>query len=249
MLIFATVFVAGVCMIAYEYTRPGRHWPQVRGWWLRALLFNGFQVFSVWLAGSVWDGWLVRHRLWSASGLGTTGGAILGYFAITFVFYWWHRWRHESPFLWRWVHQIHHSPQRIEIITSFYKHPLEILLDSLISSLILYAGVGVEPAAAAAAVMLSGLAELVYHWNVTTPHWLGFAFQRPESHCIHHQEGVHAFNYSDLPLWDMLFGTFRNPKQWDARCGFGTHGEFRLGEMLRGVDIHQADAAKNNGSA
>ena len=141
------------------------------------------------------------------------------------------------------------AEQRIEIITSFYKHPLEILLDSFISSLILYPVVGVEPAAAAAAVMLSGLAELVYHWNVTTPHWLGYVFQRPESHCIHHQEGVHAFNYSDLPLWDMMFGTFRNPEQWDARCGFGPRGEFRLGEMLRGVDIHRADAEKNRGSA
>jgi sterol desaturase/sphingolipid hydroxylase (fatty acid hydroxylase superfamily) len=66
-------------------------------------------------------------RPWSVDGLGTTGGAILGYFVITFVYYWWHRWRHEVPFLWRWLHQVHHSPARIEIITSFYKHPLEML--------------------------------------------------------------------------------------------------------------------------
>ena len=48
-----------------------------------------------------------------------------------------------------------------------------------------------------------------------------YIFQRPESHCVHHQEGLHSFNYADLPLWDMLFGTFRNPKEWQSRCGFG----------------------------
>ena len=244
MLILLIVATVGICMITYEYSRPGRNWPVVRGWWLRAILFNSFQVFSVWFAGVAWDGWLVRHRFFSSGRLGTYGQALLGYFAITFVFYWWHRWRHASPFLWRWVHQIHHSPQRIEVITSFYKHPFEVLLDSLFMSVILYLGLGVEPAAAAGAVMLSGLAELVYHWNVKTPHWLGYIFQRPESHCIHHQEGVHAFNYSDLPMWDMLFGTYRNPREWDGQCGFGSAGEFRLAEMLRGVDIHQADVSK-----
>jgi sterol desaturase/sphingolipid hydroxylase (fatty acid hydroxylase superfamily) len=80
------------------------------------------------------------------------------------------------------------------------------------------------------------LAELFYHWNVRTPYWLGYVFQRPESHCVHHQEGVHSFNYSDLPVWDILFGTFRNPRRFDARCGFG-EGEHRLAVMLAGVDL------------
>ena len=216
-------------------------WPKLarrpRGWWWRAILLNGFQVGAVWLAGSVWNGWMARHRLWSADRLGTLGGTLVGYFVITFIYYWWHRWRHESTFLWRWIHQVHHSPQRIEVITSFYKHPLEILVNSVLSSAILYLVVGLSPKAASLAVLLTGLAELVYHWNVRTPHWLGYIFQRPESHCVHHQEGLHSFNYADLPLWDMLFGTFRNPKEWQSRCGFGPL-EHRLPEMLIGVDIN-----------
>ena len=55
------------------------------------------------------------------------------------------------------------------------------------------------------------MAELLYHWNVSTPAWLGYLIQRPESHCVHHQHGLHRYNYADLPVWDMLFGTFRNP--------------------------------------
>lgn len=238
MWIAAVVLGVALTMMAVEAARPGRKWPQVRGWWLRAILLNAFQIFSVWIAGIAWDGWMVRHRLWSADKLGVAGGAIVGYLAITLVYYWWHYWRHRSGFLWRWFHQVHHSPQRIEVITSFYKHPFEILVNSLLSSAILYFGVGVGAQAATLAVLLSGLAELFYHWNVRTPYWLGFVFQRPESHCIHHQFGVHAYNYSDLPLWDMLFGTFRNPRQWDDRCGFGDL-ETRLPEMIRGVDVNQ----------
>jgi sterol desaturase/sphingolipid hydroxylase (fatty acid hydroxylase superfamily) len=62
---------------------------------------------------------------------------------------------------------------------------------------------------------------------------------------VHHQEGVHSFNYSDLPLWDMLFGTFRNPRTFDARCGFGIEGESRLGEMLLGVDVNASKGASD----
>ncbi len=233
------VLAVAVVMILLETIRPGRRWPQVAGWWTRAFLLNGCQVGAVYLAGSVWNGWMVEHRLWSADRLGAAGGAVLGYLVITFVYYWWHRFRHEVQFLWRWVHQVHHSPQRIEIITSFYKHPIELLVNSVLSSAILYLLVGVGPEAASSAVLITGLAELFYHWNVRTPHWLGFLVQRPESHCIHHQEGVHSYNYADLPVWDMLFGTFRNPPRWDARCGFGPTNEGRLAEMLVGVDVNR----------
>jgi len=238
MLIPAIVIVVALVMVLFEATRPGRTWPHVAGWWLRAAVLNGIEVGSVYVAGVLWDGWFSSHRPWSADSLGVVGGSLVGYLVITFFYYWWHRWRHQSPFLWRWFHQLHHSPQRIEVITSFYKHPFEIFANSVISSAILYLVVGVGPEAAAGAILLSGLAELFYHWNVKTPYWLGYIFQRPESHCVHHQEGLHSHNYADLPLWDMLFGTFRNPRQWEARCGFGANRELRMREMLVGIDVN-----------
>ena len=237
------VLGAGLTMFACELARPGRTWPKVTGWWLRAVLLNGIQVAMVFVAGVAWDGWMVRHRPWSADGLGVVGGGVVGYLAITFVYYWWHRWRHQSDFLWRWFHQVHHSPQRIEVITSFYKHPFELFVNGVLSSAIVYLLVGLGPQAAASAVLLSALAELFYHWNVSTPYWVGYIVQRPESHCVHHQEGLHSYNYADLPLWDMLFGTFRNPRRWQARCGFGPQRELRLLDMLAGKDVHQPEAA------
>lgn len=232
------VIAVAIIMITVEIMRPGRSWPKVAGWWTRAALLNLCQVGIAYGAAFVWDGWMLRHRPWSADALGVTGGALAGYFVLTFFYYWWHYGRHRSEFLWRWLHQVHHSPKRIEIITSFYKHPFELVANGLLSSAILYLIVGVGARAASYAVLLTGLAELFYHWNVRTPYWLGFIIQRPESHCIHHEEGLHAYNYADLPLWDILFGTFRNPRRWEGRCGFGGD-ESRLAEMLYGLDVNR----------
>jgi sterol desaturase/sphingolipid hydroxylase (fatty acid hydroxylase superfamily) len=238
MFVTLTVLALAIAMMVVERLKPGRTFPTVRGWWLRAIACNFVQVGIVFLAGLTWDGWLSRNRPWSAEPLGTIGGAVVGYIVITFIYYWWHRARHASDFLWRWLHQFHHSPQRIEIITSFYKHPIELVANGILSSLIAYGLVGLDVKTATLAVTLTGIAELFYHWNVRTPYWIGYFIQRPEAHLVHHEQGLHAYNYGDLPLWDMLFGTYRNPKAWDAKCGFAEDRELRVGELLLGRDVN-----------
>jgi hypothetical protein len=42
----------------------------------------------------------------------------------------------------------------------------------------------------------------------------------------------------------MLGGTFRNPKRWDARCGFGPEGEHRVADLLLGHDVARPVAAR-----
>ncbi|HJL19615.1 MAG TPA: sterol desaturase family protein [Sandaracinaceae bacterium LLY-WYZ-13_1] len=235
------VLVCALAMMGVELVRPGRRWPRVAGWWGRAIVLNATQAAMVFVTGWLVDDWMRAHRPWSADGLGPWLGALLGYLVITFVYYWWHRARHALPGLWRWVHQVHHSPQRLEILTSFYKHPLEMALNGVLSSAALYLVVGLGAEAALYAVLLTGLAELFYHWNVSTPRWLGYLVQRPEMHQLHHARGAHAFNYADLPLWDLLFGTFRNPTRFTGRCGFDREGA--LGPMLAGrvVDTPRRD--------
>lgn len=227
-----------VAMWLTEQWRPGRQWPRRRAWFSRALLFNGAQAGVAAIGALTWDALLPGMSLWSVSSLGLWGGAFVGYIVITFVYYWWHRARHEVPILWRMLHQVHHSPQRLEVLTSFYKHPLEIALNGILSSTILYVLVGADPLQAGLAVLITGIAELFYHWNVRTPHWLGFIIQRPESHCVHHLRDQHTHNYSDLPLWDMLFGTFKNPRDTRFDCGFADQQEMQIGRMLAGKSPH-----------
>jgi sterol desaturase/sphingolipid hydroxylase (fatty acid hydroxylase superfamily) len=225
---------AAVLLIAIERLAPGVQQPRVNGWFTRVALLNVAQISVVYLSAITWDRWLPQLRLWDGEALGTLPGIALGYVAITFVYYWWHRARHEVPFLWRWFHQVHHSPARIEVVTSFYKHPLELIANGFLSSLILHVLVGLSAASASVVVAITGVAELIYHCNIRTPYWLGFVFQRPESHRRHHQLSHHSQNYSDLPVWDLLFGTFDNPRDNPAECGFGNARELQLVRMLLG---------------
>jgi sterol desaturase/sphingolipid hydroxylase (fatty acid hydroxylase superfamily) len=170
------VFAIAVVMIVCERLGSGRQWKRISGWWSRAMALNLVQAGVVYLAGISWDHWMIGTSLWQIEPIiGKNPAAFLGYFTITFVFYWWHRLRHQVDFLWKWFHQIHHSPQRIEVIMAFYKHPFEIAANSLITSVILFIILGLSPEAASQAILLSGLAELFYHWNVKTPYWLGFS--------------------------------------------------------------------------
>jgi sterol desaturase/sphingolipid hydroxylase (fatty acid hydroxylase superfamily) len=227
----------GLAMLVGESRVRARSWPATRRWWPRAVALNAVQGASAFLAAASWDTWLQGLQPFSLAELGLFTEAALGYLAITFVHYFWRRARHAVPFLWRWFHQIHHSPARIEIITSFYKHPVEIVANGVLSSAILYWGVGLTPEAVSLAVLMTGVTELFYHWNVSAPHWLGYLIQRPESHCVHPQRGLHHYNYADLPVWDILFGTFPNPRDWRDACGLG-EGEYALSDLLLGRPVH-----------
>jgi sterol desaturase/sphingolipid hydroxylase (fatty acid hydroxylase superfamily) len=97
---------------------------------------------------------------------------------------------------------------------------------------------GLDPVAAAAVGYVATFYGMFQHWNVKTPRWLGYIIQRPESHGIHHELGVHAHNYSDFPLWDILMGTIVNPETFDGEVGFAGDAPQRVGAMLRFKDVN-----------
>jgi sterol desaturase/sphingolipid hydroxylase (fatty acid hydroxylase superfamily) len=67
--------------------------------------------------------------------------------------------------------------------------------------------------------------------------------QRPENHALHHERGVHAYDYGDIALWDMVFGTFKDPETWNGVGGFYDGASRRLPEMLTGIEPPDALAA------
>lgn len=234
------VFVVfALCFVA-ERLFPGWSLPKVRTWPLRVVLVNLVQLGVVVLAGVTWERWLSSASLFQLSmHVSPIVGGLIAYFIATFVFYWWHRWRHEYDVLWRGFHQIHHSPQRLEVITSFYKHPGEMVVNSIIGSLLVYTLLGLSPEAGAIYTLCTALGEFFYHTSIRTPRWIGYVFQRPEMHRIHHQHGRHRNNYGDIVWWDMLFGTYENPAEWTGHCGFDDEKEQQLGAMLRYRDVHK----------
>jgi sterol desaturase/sphingolipid hydroxylase (fatty acid hydroxylase superfamily) len=58
-------------------------------------------------------------------------------------------------------------------------------------------------------------------------------------HRIHHEYEKHTSNYGDIVWWDMLFGTYSNPKKFTTSCGFDNEKELRLADMLKFKDVHK----------
>ena len=225
---------AGIFLIVLERIIPDQKLPHVDGWWFRVVVINVLQLGVVVLAMNTWDKWFQSSdwQVFQLTGVPDFLGGLLSYFAVTLFFYWWHRLRHDVNFLWLAFHQVHHSPSRIETITSFYKHPSEIIVNSLMIGAINFFLFGLSVEAGAWCLIYASLGEYFYHMNIKTPRWIGFFFQRPEMHRIHHQRGKHYKNFSDFPIWDMLFGTFENPPSYYGKCGFRTERERKLKEML-----------------
>jgi sterol desaturase/sphingolipid hydroxylase (fatty acid hydroxylase superfamily) len=224
----------------WEFFFPAQKLVRSRLWWVRVALLQALTMLIMWAGAGALRGQLLKLRLFDGESLFTPViGGVVSYLAGTFVFYWWHRLRHESSFFWRTMHQIHHSPSRIQAVTAFYVHPVEALASSAVNGglVLVIFGLGVE--ALLWNALLAALVGIFYHTNMNTPRWVGFFLQRPEMHRYHHKAGVHAFNYGDIPVWDMLFGTYHNPRTCVTDYGFGGERELGLGQMLLFQDVNQ----------
>lgn len=112
-------------------------------------------------------------------------------------------------------------------------------VNSILGSLLVYTLLGLNLKAGMVYTACTALGEFFYHTNVVTPRWVGFVFQRPEMHRIHHQYGRHKNNYGDIVWWDMLFGTYENPARFTESCGFDDALEQQLIPMLVFQNVHK----------
>ena len=237
------VIVATVLFLILERVFPGRELPNSKGWYGRALLINLAQLLIILATARLWIHIFGGVSLFKFSSWDMPlAEGFVGGFIGTFFFYWWHRLRHAKRF-WLVFHQVHHSPSRIEILTSFYKHPVEILSDAILSALVLYPFLGCSLMGAFWYNFFGATGEYFYHANVRTPKWLRFFIQTPELHSIHHQYDVHKYNFGDIPMWDRLFGTYKDATEFAGRCGFPKGAEEKLGDMLVFKDVYYEDPA------
>jgi len=240
-LIPATYFA----LMLLERWFPARPLPQVRRWYLKGLVFFVVVMFLNGLTPA-----LVATAVgdWSPLGLsslGTLGGALVTIVVSELLQYLLHRSFHTSHFLWRWIHQLHHSAERLDVPGAAFTNPLEIVVAAIFVTLATIA-LGVSPDAAALAGYFGVFNAIFQHTNIRTPRWLGYIIQRPESHSVHHARDVHAYNYANLPLVDMLFGTFRNPADFAPTQGFWEGASRKLLSMLTGRDVSRAETGSSD---
>lgn len=229
-------------LMTLEALFPARRYPtrflwRLRGWGFLILMAVLGTVTPLLLPTA----WLAEHRLLDLSALGTAAGIAVGWLTVSGVNYLWHRACHRYDLLWRTFHQMHHAPQRLDMGGAAVFHPFDVIGYVTLSTVTTTLVLGLSPEAAALTGLVAQLYAFFQHANIRTPQWLGYLIQRPEGHFVHHQRGVHAWNYGDLPVWDLLLGTFRNPKEFgEEAVGFDAPADGRYGAMLALRDVSGA---------
>ena len=223
-------------LLALERFLPGRRQPPVRRWMGKGVLFfllSGVITTAVPAAVSAALG---GRALLHLGRFGVAGGALTATLVSSLTAYLLHRAMHRSPFLWRWFHQMHHSAERMDLAGMAYQHPFEIVLAFGLPGIATHL-LGLSVDAAALAGFLGFATSVFQHTNIRTPRFFGWLLMRPEAHALHHARGVHAYNYGSVPLWDVVFGTYRNPVGFPDEYGFWNGASSRMGAMLIGRDV------------
>jgi sterol desaturase/sphingolipid hydroxylase (fatty acid hydroxylase superfamily) len=166
------------------------------------------------VAAATWAERTSPERLWRRRRLRPDLGrgpaavalAILGW---DFIYYWNHRFMHESRHLWA-IHVVHHSSERYNLSTALRQPVADTLGTSVPYGLLCLAGIAPELVATARGVNL-----LYQFWiHTETIGRLGApeaVLNSPSHHRVHHgsnRQYLDRNHGSILILWDRLFGTF-----------------------------------------
>jgi sterol desaturase/sphingolipid hydroxylase (fatty acid hydroxylase superfamily) len=249
-LLFFLGFLA--LLLSLETFFPKRKWTSHRG---RRLLFHfsvaGFNTLLLKTLAAVpfviYLEWLNEKNFGLTSFLGLEGlsALIVGLIALDLFDYFWHRWNHTIPFLWR-FHKVHHSDLDIDLSTSLRFHPGELFISALVKFVWVTL---LGPSIWTFAVFEIGitLASQFHHSNLrlngVLEKNLAFLTVTPRFHAHHHaletlRRGV---NFSTMfSVWDRVFGTYLEEDQ--VATEFGTDDTY---QTLNFVDVMKAPFKKS----
>ena len=189
-------------------------------------------------ANRMWERRIVRDL---GRGPAALAAAVLGW---DFIYYWNHRFMHESRYMWA-IHVVHHSSERYNLSTAL-RQPVADAVGTFVPYGLL-ALLGVQPDLIAQA---RGINLLYQYWiHTDTIRNLG-PFEKvlntPSHHRVHHgsnQQYIDRNHGSILIVWDRLFGTFEeeaDPVVYGLTKNLDTFNPARVAghehfEMLRDV--------------
>ena len=134
---------------------------------------------------------------------------------------------------------MHHSIERLDTYSAFIFSPMDMIGFTALGSLLLVVVAGFTPQAATVIILTNTFLSMFQHSNIRTPVWVGYLVQRPESHSHHHARGIHAYNYGDIAIYDILFGTWKNPKDFESENGFYMGASSKIADMLLFKDVNE----------
>ena len=238
--IFFIVLGVFVCVFTLEVIAPASNNDCDRRWLILASSLSLFQTASTLIAGWFFTAKIQEISIFNFGESNVLLQGCLGFLLTGFVAYWWHRAMHKSDFLWRTFHQLHHSPRRIESLTAFYLHPFDAVAATILNGICCYTILGLNAYGCAISLLAAAIYNIFIHADLKTPYWLGYVIQRPEMHRVHHKHMSHQQNYG-LAFFDIIFGTFENPKEYVSEVGFDVSREKKVYDMLLTKDVYKKE--------
>ncbi len=197
---------------------------------------------------TAWSAQLNATRLWRrrvvrdlGHGPAVLAAAVVGW---DFIYYWNHRFMHESRYMWA-VHVVHHSSERYNLSTALRQPVADAFGTFVPYGMLCLFGISPDVVARAREINL-----LYQYWiHTDTIRSLG-PFERvlntPSHHRVHHGRNpqyIDRNHGSIFIVWDKLFGTFepeREPVVYGLTKNIGTFNWGRIAahehaEMLRDV--------------
>lgn len=127
--------------------------------------------------------------------------------------YWWHRFNHTIPFLWR-FHRAHHTDTEMGASSAYRFHPGEIIFSSILRIPLILA-LGLKPEGLLWYEVILTVNVVFHHSNINVGSRIDSMIRRvivsPIMHKLHHSVKPREFssNYSSiLSVWDRLFGSW-----------------------------------------
>ncbi len=166
---------------------------------------------------TTWASQLSADRLWArrlidlGTGPAALTAAIIGW---DFIYYWNHRFMHESRYMWA-IHVVHHSSERYNLSTAL-RQPVADALGTF-APYGLLALLGIHPSLITRA---RGINLLYQYWiHTDTIRRLGpleHVLNTPSHHRVHHGSNpryIDRNHGSILIVWDRLFGTYQREEE------------------------------------
>lgn len=129
--------------------------------------------------------------------------------------YWWHRWNHQLPFLWR-FHHFHHTDLSMNSTTALRFHVVELILSYVVKAIV-FPIIGFNISAILFYSLLFLPVVILHHSNIAIREKTDLVIRQilvtPLMHRIHHSDKKLETNsnYSSVfPWWDRLFRSYRH---------------------------------------
>ena len=160
---------------------------------------------------------------------------------------------HKVPAFWR-VHRVHHLDTELDVSSTVRFHPLEFVV-ALLPGIPMVLAFGLTPWILMVYELMDVVVTLWSHSNIRLPaaldRILRYVVVTPDLHRVHHSsfQPETDSNFSAvLPIWDLVFGTFRTiPRDRHSTMELGLsevrgRAANRIGWLLKSVGRGELDA-------